>query len=331
MKAGKLNSEDLKSIIDQNTTIKREEVRVRPGIGEDCSVISFGTRECVVSTDPITAAIGNIGKLAVNINCNDIASCGVAPMGLLVTILAPEGTELLEIQKVMKDIDEECKKLNVEILGGHTEITTAVNRIIVSCTAIGSGAADSAIATSGAQDGDDIIVTKCLAMEGTAIIAKDYKEKLKNIFTQKDYIEAEGFFEKISVVKEGIIAGEMRANSMHDITEGGVLGALWEVTEASNKGFIVHMDKMPIKASSKKLCKLLEIDPLRLVSSGSMLITTNKGEELLKGLRAQGIKCEIIGKITENKKILIENGKEIQVTPPERDELFKGLEYLNEL
>lgn len=331
MKSGKLNSQDLKSIIDNNTTIKRSEVRVRSGIGEDCSVISFGEHECVVSTDPITAAKGNIGKLAVNINCNDIASCGVAPLGILVTILAPEGTELIEIQQVMRDIDMECKKLNVEILGGHTEITTAVNRIVVSCTALGSGTKNSAIATAGAKTGDDIIVTKYLAMEGTAIIAKDYKEKLKNIFTQKDFIEAEGFFEDISVVEEGIIAGEIGANSMHDITEGGVLGALWEVTEASNKGFIVYMDKMPIKASSEKLSMFLKIDPLRLISSGSMLITTNNGEELLKGLETHGIKGKIIGKITENKKILIQDGKEIQVTPPERDELFIGLEYLKEL
>ena len=126
----------------------------------------------------------------------------------------------------MKEIAEETKKLNVEILGGHTEVTRAVNKIVVSCTAIGKGKKDKAIATSGAKEGDDIIVTKLLCLEGTTIVVNDYINKVKDILTEDEIKEANDYINEISVVKEGIIAGEFGVNSMHDITEGGVLGAL---------------------------------------------------------------------------------------------------------
>lgn len=329
MKVGKLNWDDLKSIIDENRGYKREDVRIRSSIGEDCSVINFGDYECILSTDPITGAESGIGKLAVHINCNDIASSGVEPVGILVTILAPENTTLDQIKQVMKEIHEETQKLNVEILGGHTEITTAVNRIIVSCTAIGKGLKEMAVATAGAKVGDDIIVTKQLGMEGTAIIVNDYYDTARKILSASEIEEAKNYVEELSVVKEGIISGKFGVNSMHDITEGGVLGALWEVAKASNVGFRVYKDKMPISEATNKLCNKYEIDVLRFISSGSMLITTDNGEALVGKLKASGINAAVIGNITNVKGILIENQVEIEVEPPERDELFSLQEKIN--
>lgn len=329
MNTGKLNWDDLKEIIDITRNVKREDVRVRSGIGEDCSVINFGEYECVVSTDPITGATKNSGRLAVHINCNDAASCGVEPIGILVTILAPESAELNDIKEIMKEISEEAEKLNLEILGGHTEVTAAVNKIIISCTIIGKGKAGSAVSTSGAKINDDIIVTKYLGMEGTTIVINDYFEKIKNILSYEDINEGKGYLNNISVVKEGLICGNFGVNSMHDITEGGVLGALWEVSNASDKGFEVFEDRMPISNVTKKLCDYIGVDSLRLISSGSMLITTDNGEELIKILESNGIKATIIGKITKDKGILIKNENKIEVTPPERDELFVVMEKLN--
>lgn len=329
MKVGKLNWDDLKSIIDENRGYKREDVRIRSSIGEDCSVINFGDYECILSTDPITGAESGIGKLAVHINCNDIASSGVEPVGILVTILAPENTTLDQIKQVMKEIHEETQKLNVEILGGHTEITTAVNRIIVSCTAIGKGLKETAVATAGAKVGDDIVVTKQLGMEGTAIIVNDYYDTAREILSASEIEEAKNYVEELSVVKEGIISGKFGVNSMHDITEGGVLGALWEVAKASNVGFRVYKDKMPISEATNKLCNKYEIDVLRFISSGSMLITTDNGEALAKKLKTKGINAAIVGNITNDKGILIENKVEIEVEPPERDELFSLQEKIN--
>lgn len=322
MKAGKLDWKDLKSIIDRNRSVERNDVRVRSGIGEDCSVINFGDKECVVSTDPITGANINSGRLAVHINCNDIASCGIEPVGLLVTILLPEGASLEDINRLMGEISDEAKKLNVEILGGHTEVTSAVNKIVISCTAIGKGDKGKAVSTSGAKEKDDIVVTKYLCLEGTSIIVNDYEDKLIGLLTREEISEAKDYINRISVVKEGILSGEFGVNSMHDITEGGILGALWEIAEASRVGFKVYRNKLPITKITEKICSHYLIDPLRLISSGSMLITTPRGEDLVHVLEDKGIKACVVGKITQKGYKLICHDEEEEIDAPGRDELF---------
>ncbi|PRR70993.1 AIR synthase family protein [Clostridium thermopalmarium] len=326
MKIGKLDWKDLNEIISNNKGSLRKDVRIRSGIGEDCCVINFGEYECVMSTDPITGAEGNIGKLAVHINSNDIASCGVEPLGILVTILVPPKTELKEIKKVMEEIHEESKVLNMEVLGGHTEVTDAVNRIVVSCTTIGKTKSGKAVSTRGAQKGDDIIVTKQLCLEGTYILVNDYYDKIKNILTKEEIDEAKNYIKKISVVKEGKIAGQFGVNSMHDITEGGLLGALWEVAEGSKVGFTIYKNLLPISNITKKICELFSIDPLRFISSGSMLITCKNGSDLVKRLKENGVDAVVIGEITEEGKVLVEKDEKKLVYPPESDELFKVLE-----
>lgn len=322
MKTGKLNWDDLNRIVEKNRGIKRKEVRIRSAVGEDCSIIKFGDFECVLSTDPITGASSNMGRLAVNVNCNDIASSGAEPLGILVTILAPPASTLDDIRNLMEEINEECEKLNIEVLGGHTEVTEAVNKLIVSCTVIGKNSLGSSVATSGAEEGDDIIVTKSLCIEGVSIIVNDYYDMIKDILTEKELNDVTMNMNQISVVKEGIIAHKYGVHSMHDITEGGILGALWEVAKASNKGFEVYENIMPVPEAARKICNKFEIDPLRLISSGSMLITTKGGEDLVKIFEKEGIKASVIGKITKNKGIIIKGDKAQEVLPPERDELF---------
>ena len=322
MRVGKLNWDELKYIIDNHKGKERKEVEVSNGIGEDCAIIDFGSNQCVISTDPVTGADENIGKIAVNINCNDIASCGVEPLGILVTILAPPKTTIEELHALMKEIHEEACKVNVQIIGGHTEITEAVNKIVVSCTAIGKSNGNSAISTAGARIGDSIIVTKELCLEGTSILVNDYEERCKRILTIEEIKEAKGYVENISVVKEGKIGGIEEVTSMHDITEGGVLGALWEVANASNAGFKVYKSKMPITEITSKVCKEFNVDPLRLISSGSMLITTNNPEKLLKALEDNGIKGTRIGEVTARNGIVIDYDGAREVEPPEADELF---------
>lgn len=323
MKVGKLDSYELQKIIENNRGIKREDVKIRGGIGEDCSVIEFGEFECVVSTDPITGAENGVGKLAVHINCNDIASSGVEPLGILVTIMAPEDSTIEDIKNIMEEISEESKKLNLEILGGHTEVTSAVNRMIVSCTALGKGKKNTSVSTSGAKSGDDIVVTKKLGMEGTFIAVNEKNKELQKILTGEEFQEAKGYIESISVVSEGKICGAAGVNSMHDITEGGVLGALWEVAKASGCGFKVNYEAMPISEVTRKVCSKFNIDPLRFISSGSMLITCTNGAEIINLLKNNNIEAALIGNITNNKNILVKNGKEIEIEPPDSDELFK--------
>jgi hydrogenase expression/formation protein HypE len=325
LKVGKLDSELLKKIIFNNIKFQREEVMVRPGIGEDCAVVDFGEYALVMSTDPITGAASEVGKLAVHINCNDIASNGIEPLGLMMTILAPIGTTEGQIDGIMKQASREAAKLGVEIIGGHTEITEAVNRIIISATAIGRQLKSDIVKNSGVKVGDKIIMTKTAGLEGTGIIAYDLEGKLGSTFSREIIKKAQSMVDDISVVKEGIIAGEIGFSSMHDVTEGGILGAIWEICEASKVGCNIYNDRIPIAEETKAICGFLDIDPLRLISSGTMLITVspNKEKQLIKGLYEGGIRASVIGEIVEKNKYLIKNNEKIVIQPPKSDELYK--------
>ncbi|WP_315071460.1 AIR synthase family protein [uncultured Clostridium sp.] len=322
MKEGKLDFDDLRNIILNNKTIKRNEVKVRNDVGEDCTIIDFGEYEGIFSTDPITGASENVGKLAVHINCNDIASSGGEPIGLLVTILAPTSASLEDINKIMNEIDEEAAKINVEIIGGHTEITSAVNKMVISVTVIGKNLKGKSVKTAGAEVDDDIIVTKSIGLEGTHILINDHEERIRKVLSEEEIKFGKSLINQISVLEEGKIGGEFGVSSMHDITEGGLLGGLFEVAMASNKGFKIHKDKVPMLEITKKVCEEFKIDPLRLISSGSMLIITKNGEKLIEKINEKGIDASIIGKICEREGVLVDNKKEIKVEPPKRDELF---------
>lgn len=322
MKEGKLDFDDLRKIILDNKTIKRNEVKVRNDVGEDCSIIDFDDCEAIFSTDPITGANENVGRLAVHINCNDIASTGGEPIAIMVTILAPTTSTLEEINRVMNEIDDEAAQIGVEIIGGHTEVTSAVNKMIISVTVIGKNLKGKSIKTAGAKLGDDVIVTKTIGLEGTCILINDHEERLKKILSKEERDFGKSLINRISVLGEGKIGGELGVNSMHDITEGGLLGGLFEVAMASNKGFIIYNDKIPMLDVTKKVCDEFKIDPLRLISSGSMLITTSNGREVIKKLNEHGIEASIIGKIIEKGGILVDRNQEIIVEPPKRDELF---------
>ncbi|GAA0078132.1 AIR synthase family protein [Clostridium sp. CTA-5] len=322
MEEGKLNFEDLRKIILDNKTIKREEVKVRNDVGEDCSIIDFGEYEAIFSTDPITGANKDIGKLAVHINCNDIASSGGEPIGIMVTVLAPISSTLDEINKVMYEIDQEASKIGIEIIGGHTEVTSAVNKMVISVTVIGKTLKGKAVKTAGAEEGDDIIVTKDIGIEGTYILINDYEEIIKRELSEEEVILGKALINKLSVLKEGKIAGKFGVNSMHDVTEGGLIGALFEVAMASGKGFKIYNDKIPILDITKKLSSLFKMDPLRLISSGSMLITTKQGAKLVKILKENGIKATIIGKICNSGNILVDSNEEIVIEAPKRDEIY---------
>lgn len=327
MDAGKVPNEVLDKIVLSKLNKIRKDIILRPGIGEDCTAIDFGDYACILSTDPITGAANDIGQLSVHISCNDIASCGVAPLGLLVTILCPVGTSEAELGKVMEQISETAAGLNVEIIGGHTEVTSAVNRIVISTTCIGKAPKNRVVSSRGAKPGDSVIITKSAGLEGTAIIANDLEHRIADKLSGEQLERAKGFIASISVVGEGVIAGEYGATAMHDITEGGLLGAAWEVAEASGAGIIIDKDKVPVDEVTALICESLELDALKLISSGCMLITCKRGEELCRILEDNNIRATIIGSITadKNERILIskKEGSLKEIEPPGADELYK--------
>lgn len=323
MNIGKLpNSLLEKIVIDpiNNHSVNRKEVLLKPSIGEDCAALNLGENICLLSTDPITGAVADIGKLAVNINTNDIASSGGEPIGLMVTALLPASITEEEISHIITDLYKEAEKVNVAILGGHTEITDAVNKPVLSCTVVGK--TNKLIPSGGAKIGDSVIMTKYAAMEGTSIFASDKRDKLKGI--DSSIIEkAKNLGNSLSVIAEGKIGLELGANAMHDVTEGGILGACWEIADCSGVGIEVYEDKIPVLEETKIICNKLGVDYLRLISSGSMLIVCSNGDEMLSALKKAGIVASIIGKIVEEGKWFISNGEKTVLGEPTSDELYK--------
>jgi len=326
MNLGKIPNNLLEQLVISRIKQYRSDILVGPGIGKDCGVIDFGEYACVLSTDPITATSSKAGYLGVHISCNDVVTTGAEPIGILVTIMAPPDSAHEDIGEIMKDVETGAKELNIGVLGGHTEFTDTVNQMILSVTAVGKVKKGNLLQPSRVQIGDDIIITKTAGLEGTAIIAHDKSELLQQHYGVQFVERAKSFINRISVAKEGKIAAQFGANAMHDATEGGVLGALWEMGQAMDKGILIYEENIPIAKETMAIAELFDINPLRLISSGTMIIISPNGARLVDELKKSGIDSAVVGKIVDEKGVwLINNGDKTIVAPPATDELYKAL------
>lgn len=323
MEIGKIPNSILKELVFDKLQLKRPEVLVRPQVGMDCCALEFGNYACVMSTDPITGSSKNAGKLAVHISCNDVASFGVEPIGLLITILVPPGTTGNDLDETIAQLYETARSINVEIIGGHTEVTDAVTRFVAVSTAVGRIVKEKMVKTSGSNPGDALVLTKYAGLEGTAILASE-KEEAQTVLGKELSEEAKSFFESLSIIKEALISADYGATSMHDVTEGGLLGAVWELCEASGNGAVVYEEKVPIAASTRLICSHFKIDPLKLISSGCLLITCKDGDGLAKLLNSCGIPASVIGTMEKRgKRILKAKNGDVPIDEPGPDELYK--------
>ena len=325
LKIGKVPESVLKRSIIKQIRTKRSEIVVGAGVGEDCAAIELADDEIfVTSTDPITGTSHDIGALAVHVTANDIASSGAEVIGIMLSVLLPEGTEEEELKTIMKQAEEVCSRLNIQTVGGHTEVTKVVNQTVITATGIGKVKKDKLITTSGAEPGDDVVVTKWIGLEGTSIIAKEKKEHLLNRFAPSFVETAMGFSDYLSVVEDAKVAVSVGVTAMHDVTEGGIFGALWEVAEGSGCGLEINLLDIPIRQETVEVCEEFGINPYELISSGSMLITTPDGPEVVRQLQKSGINAAIVGKVTKgNDRVLLSGDEKRFLEPPKSDELYK--------
>jgi len=314
MRIGKLDNDTLNALILSKFAHTRSEVLCSPQVGVDCAAVDMGGRIAVLSTDPITAADKHLGALTVHVSCNDAAAAGAEPIGLLTTLLVPPSATEDDIARVAA-----AKAANVEIIGGHTEVTDAVTRMITSAAVIAKAGERGILTTGGMKEGDSIVLSKWACLEGTAIIANDFADRLDGI-SQSELEEARGYMSYVSVVREGLYAYANGAHAMHDVTEGGVFGAAWEMSEASGVGIEIDAAKVPLKPATQKICAALGLDPFRLLSSGAMLIACPDGETLANGLMQMGINAAVIGR-AGGKGVRTANGD--MIAPPGADELYK--------
>lgn len=322
MRLGKLTNEQLKRLVLDRFCRTRSEVVAGSAVGEDCAAIDLQGELCVLSTDPITAATSNIGALAVHVCCNDAAACGAEPVGLLVTMLLPPNTTEDYISALAAEISDAAIHCGVDVLGGHTEITDAVTRPVISASVVARVPKNALVTSSGMKPGDAIVMTKWAGLEGTAILASDHKSKLQNVWTEAEFLQANALSTQFSVTRESRIACTVGGvTAMHDATEGGILGAIWEMADASNCGAEICKSAIPVLDITRKACEALGLDPYRMISSGVLLIATERGELLCATLNAAGIPAAIIGKAVEQG-IMLDGAP---ILPPEGDELLKLL------
>lgn len=325
---GKLPPDFLFKRIVGKLPIDGEGVLLGPSLGEDAAILELGDPLLAVHSDPVTGGGRLAGWLSVYVASNDIATRGLRPKWLLVVLLFREGVSEGEIAELVDQVGAASREIGAAVVGGHTEITPGLPFNIVVTTAMGTGR--SVLNTRDARRGDFLILTKAAALEGTAILATELRESLEERGLDPELLErASGFIREISVVRDAMIAASF-ARAMHDPTEGGLLGGVQEMALASGNGFVVYEDRIPLREETIAICEALGIDPLKLISSGSLLVSAGEeeAEELISELRREGIEASIIGRLTDRRdgmKLLRRNGVEEDVSGPVMDELWRVL------
>jgi hydrogenase maturation factor len=279
-------------------------VLIKPGIGEDTAAVDIAAEEVLVlKSDPITFATDRIGEYAVLVNANDVITSGATPRWFLTTLMFPIGTSAFIIRNVMAELGSVCRRWHITLCGGHTELTDAVARPVVTGTMIGTVAAKRLIDKRNIKSGDRILLTKGVSVEGTAIIAREFVQKLKKMGVPETEIEkGRRFLDLISVLPEAMIARDIKGvSAMHDVTEGGLATALDELSVAGGHRIRVEIEKIPIYPETTKICGLLKLDPLGLIGSGSLIICCRHyaRDILLDEIRKARIQVAEIGEVRE--------------------------------
>ena len=330
---GKLPMEDLSRLLSRYAR-NDPRIVITPGIGKDATVISFGDKYLVAKTDPITFAIDQIGWYAVHINANDVAAMGGIPRWFLATLLLPEGnTGPEEVEEIFSQVFTACEELGVILCGGHTEISHGIDRPIVVGQMLGEVEKGKLVSPDKIRPGDEIILTKGIAIEGTALIARELKG-VNSLLEEKTLGRCRNLLRSpgISVVREARIANEVAAvHAMHDPTEGGLATGLKELADAAGVGMRVEMDQIPVLPETALLCEKLKLHPLGLLASGAMLIAVapKDSEKVIQALEKEGISAAVIAQVWEREKgvKLAERGKVTALPAFGRDEvarLFEG-------
>ncbi len=327
---GKLPPALLARLLEQYT-ISDDRVAVGPRIGEDTTAIDFGDRYLLAKTDPITFVAEDIGYYAINVNANDIACSGGEPKWFLATVLLPEGkTDESLVERLFRQLHDACTELGVAFCGGHTEVTYGLDRPIVVGSMLGEVSKDRLVTTGGAVPGDDLILTKGIAIEAASIIAREKADYLAAEFSEELVERARNFLRDpgISVLRDARVAtraGEVHA--MHDPTEGGLATGLHELADAANVGVKVWFDRIPMLPEAKLLCDEFGLDPLGAIASGALLIavTPETSEQVVKELKEVGIRAAVIGKVVpaEEGRTLVLEEQEVPLPRYDQDEIAK--------
>lgn len=332
MEIGKFPPALLEKLLAKNV-IQDPRVAIGPLVGEDAAVLEVGERFIVAASDPVTFATDQVGWYAVQVNANDVACCGASPRWFLATLLVPERFSEGNAEEIFDQILQACEEVGATLIGGHSEVTYGIDRPIVLGTMLGEVERDKLVRTGGAQEGDSIVVTKGIAIEGTALLARERDQELQQAGVDPQTLkEATELLSVpgISVLHDAVIAcASVQVHSLHDATEGGLATGLKEVAFASGMGLAVEEGSIPVLPQCRAICQALELDPLGLLASGALLVTLEAGEvpTLLAALDREGINGYEIGQVLAPEEGLVLFGSQGEIPLPQfsRDELARYL------
>ena len=300
MRDRKANADELKSGVFDVISHRRAEVIASAAMGSDAAVIDCG--EVLLHTDPITGRCSDIGSLAIKVASNDVAAAGGEPLAFLLTVLLPKEDTVDELRRIMRDAEKECEKIGAEIVGGHSEFTSAVTRPVLSAVAV-AGRLNGYRARKPVP-GDCIVMTKTAAMEATVLMA----ERAPFSLDGSERAEVAEINEALSVIEDCRVAAASQPVLMHDVTEGGIENAVYELLSGAGVGGIIFADRVPVSGITDKLAKAFGVDPMRCLSSGTLLVVAEDGDKLVKDFSDAGIEAAVVGKVAEGGIYINENG-----------------------
>jgi hydrogenase expression/formation protein HypE len=328
---GKIPIDILREVVFKNLGAERREVILGPAAGVDGAVLDVGSKNAIVSMDPITGAIERIGWEAININANDVATFGVEPAFFFSCLMLPENADSKIVETISTQMHNAAKELGIAIVGGHCESTPGLtNPIVVGCV-MGLTEKGKYVTAAGAKTGDKLILTKSAGIEGTAILATDREHQLKKVFNATILESAKNFYNQISVVKDALTAYKTGGvHAMHDPTEGGILNGIHEMADAAGLGIRVFEEKITIEPETAKICRYYEIDPLQLISSGALLIAAEPqaADKIVDNLFQNHIYADVIGEFNPNlnKRLLMHKDDSAEMlTRPRSDHIWIAL------
>jgi hydrogenase expression/formation protein HypE len=305
-------------------------VLIGPRFGEDCAVIDLGSQYLITKTDPVTFATEEVGWYAVHVNANDVATMGARPCWFQACLLFPPGITEGAVRRVFAQIDAASKELGVAVTGGHTEVTNAVIQPVVIGDMHGVVDKDRLVTSGGARPGDLVVMTKTAGIEGTSILAAEKATELCSHLDESLHQEALRLrrVPGISVVKEALLAAAHGTTAMHDPTEGGIAMGLYELATASEVGMTLDLDAIPILPVTQTICRVFNLNPLGLISSGTLLLTIppDRWPKLCNAFQVRNIAAQAIGTVRQEGRIAaFAGGKPVPFTYSETDELVKVL------
>jgi hydrogenase maturation factor len=301
---GKLPADLLGRLIG-NYVIPDPDVLIGPGVGRDAAAIRVGHRALVVKTDPITFATPDAARYLVNVNANDIVCMGATPRWLLVTALFPEKTTTGAFaEEVFASLAHAAGDLGIALVGGHTEVTIGLDRLILVGQMLGEADPDHLLDIRSAKPDDAVVLCAGIAIEGTSILASEAADHLEGlspdlIASAQRFLESPG----LSVVPaaRAMMASGVTIRGLHDPTEGGLASALAELTVATGLGIEVDAGSIPIYPETRAICDALGLDPLGLIASGALLavISPDDADAAVAAVHSAGINAARIGSMTE--------------------------------